>query len=217
MTDITIMGDSWACGEWDLTQTLVHRGTEQYLIDAGHKITNVAEGGASNRMQTSSAIDSKSDIILWFLTDPLRDLKRAGWEHQPRTLQSYHRRREQLLRTAFKKMNDLPVWLVGGACAIPDYVETEHQNWKVIVPDMRIWLIPDATPIDTLSRTWPYPDCSEELLTYHEKQEKMLARHFVRCENGVGTNEHKYFWPDGYHPNREAHSGLTKELLLPLL
>ena len=114
-------------------------------------------------------------------------------------------------------MRDCPVWLIGGACAIPEYVATEYPTWKVVVPDMRLWLISDAEPIDTLSRTWPYPDCSEELLTYHENQEKMLARHFVRAENGIGTDEHRWFWPDGNHPNRNAHMKLTQDLLLPLL
>ncbi len=211
------MGDSWSCGEWDQSQRLAHKGTEQYLIDAGHNVTNVGEGGASNRQQTALAADSNSQIILWFLTDPLRDLKIAGWQHQPRTLNSYHRRREHLFRTAFDQMRDLPVWLIGGASAVPEYVSTEYTEWRVIVPDMRRWLIADAEPIDTLSRTWAYPDCSEDLLTYHEQQERMLTKHFVKAEFGLNSAEHKWFWPDGVHPNRQAHKKLTQELLLPLL
>ena len=217
MTDITIMGDSWACGEWDLKQKLAHPGTEQYLRDAGHNVTSVAKGGACNREQTALMAESKADVIIWFLTDPLRDLTISGWSHLgPLTLESYHSRRDSLFKAAFDRMSDLPVWLIGGASAVPDWVASIYPKWRVIVPDLRMWLIPDAEPIDCLSRTWPYPDCSEDLLTYHEQQEKMLNRHFIRSENAVQSDEHRLFWPDGHHPNREAHLRLTNKLLLPL-
>ena len=217
MKNITIMGDSTACGEWNKTQTLLHGGTAQYLREAGHSVSSVAAGGASNKEQTVAVQGSNADVVVWFLTDPWRDLKNAGLQHQPKTLESYHRRREQLLKTVFQRVGDLPVWLIGGMSAVPPWVLDDFPNWRVIVPDMRIWLIPDARPIDTLARLWTYPDCDEGLVEYHQRQEQLLQQHLDRAKNDTASGEHKYFWPDGRHANRHAHLRLTQELLLPLL
>jgi hypothetical protein len=217
MKHITIMGDSTACGEWDKTQTLLHGGTAQYLRDAGHKVMSVAATGASNKEQTEAVRGTNSDVVIWFLTDPWRDLKNAGLQHQPKTLESYHRRREQLLKTVFNRVSDLPIWLIGGMSAVPEWVSIDHPNWRVITPDMRLWLIPDAEPIDTLARLWKYPDCDEALVDYHQQQEAMLHRHLDKARNDAASGEHRYFWPDGRHANRQAHLKLTQELLLPLL
>jgi hypothetical protein len=217
MKNITVMGDSTALGEWDKTQTLVHQGTELYLREAGHNVTNLARPGASNRQQVELVGDTEADVVLWFLTDPWRDLMKAGLDHYPRTLDSYHRRRELLLRTVFKRVSHLPIWLVGGMSSVPEWVTADHTDWRVIVPDMRLWLVPGAKPIDTLARLWTHQHCAEDLVYYHEKQESILEEHLDRAKNDVTSAEHKYFWPDGRHANRQAHLRLTQDLLLPIL
>ena len=53
---IVIIGDSWGCGEWlfkDGRYGVVHPGLEQYLVDAGHPVTNLS---GSNK-QNEEAID----------------------------------------------------------------------------------------------------------------------------------------------------------------
>jgi hypothetical protein len=161
-----------------------------------------------------------ADVILWFLTDPMRDPD--GGAGQPTTLRHYHGERRRRLADSMASMarlvGDRPVWLVGGVCDVPDWVTRDHPGWRVVVPDLLRWLVP-TNPISAthLNRCWPYPDCEPALLDYHEAEERAVSGFRWRAEHRTHTDEHRYWWPDGVHPNREAHRRLCDELLLPLL
>ena len=217
MGKILIIGDSWACGEWDLDQNVTHEGTAHYIREAGYRVASIAKGSASNSDQLNDLKDHKdTNICIWFLTDPLRELT-----EQPTTLRDYHDTREQLLQKSFQRMHStLPeaqVWLVGGVCRVPDWVRVKYPLWKIVVQDLRAWLLSDDTQIDTLCRDWQYPDCDPELLEYHELQEQEIKRLHIRIKHGPTTKEHQLFWPDGKHPNRHGHRVLTDKLILPML
>jgi len=217
MGKILIIGDSWGCGEWSLSKEVVHEGTKHYLQEAGYKITSIAEGSSSNAEQISKLNDHKdADICIWFLTDPLREVDR-----QPTTLEQYHHTRRTLLERSFEHVDALlpntEIWLIGGVCQVPEWLATQYPRWKIVVKDLRAWLLSEDNHIDTLCRDWQYPDCDVALLGYHELQEKIIARHRIRAERGIDTKEHRLFWPDTVHPNRLGHHKLTEELLLPML
>lgn len=217
-----IMGDSWACGEWGGEDTpegyrVTHPGTQQYLREAGHRVVSVARGGSCNRRQVDRVRPGRVrgiDRIIWFLSDPIGDIAETDIAH---TLPEYGAQRDLLLRTQFDRMRHLPLWLIGSACAVPEWVHTEYPLFTTLVPDLRSWLLPDTNPCETLGRGWRYPGCDPDLLTHWEQHEHRRARHLSRAEHEPDSPEHQWFWPDGTHPNRAAHLRLTHELILPLL
>jgi hypothetical protein len=78
---ILIAGDSWGCGEWAIFgRKVAHLGLQTYLTEYGCEVTNVSVGGYSNKDSINS-IKNKlistytCDSIIWFQTDPIRDLK----------------------------------------------------------------------------------------------------------------------------------------------
>ena len=80
---ILIAGDSWGCGEWDLLPNgkycVTHKGIEQYFIDNGDIVTNISIGGGTNQNSVFQLQQQLSNMtfncIIWFQTDPLRDLR----------------------------------------------------------------------------------------------------------------------------------------------
>jgi hypothetical protein len=83
MKTILIGGDSWGCGEWAWLSKrkygVSHLGLEQYLVDDGFSVVNCSEGGSSNRNSIDRVARQLElgnyDHIIWFQSDPLRDLK----------------------------------------------------------------------------------------------------------------------------------------------
>ena len=221
MANIMIMGDSWACGEWGGRDTpegyrVLHPGTQQYLREAGHRVITVAQGGASNRAQVDRVRPDRIrgiDRIIWFLTDPLRDIPETDIAH---TLVEYRAQRDLLLRTQFDRVQHLPILLIGGVSAVPAWVHSEYPLFTTLVPDLRRWLLQGEEPCETLCRRWRYPTCAPALLTHWERQERTLARHLAHALI-PDRIEHRWFWPDGRHPNRAAHQRLTEELIRPHL
>jgi hypothetical protein len=229
-----ILGDSWACGEWgdDPTYRNTHPGTEQYLKEAGHTVITVADGGSSNwaqldrisphhpyqRDRNSGHNLAEADVVLWFVTDPLRDTQGS----QPTTIKDLKITQTRLLTDSMNTLatvvGDREVWLVGGVGVVPAWVRTRQPRWRVIVPDLLRWLVPDSdvSPVH-LNRTWRYGDCDTALLDHFETEEQRVASFRWRAEHRPASDEHRWFWPDGSHPNREAHRRLTQELILPLL
>jgi len=244
MTRIMIMGDSWARGEWgkgsDDQYQVLHPGTRRFLEEAGHSVISVADAGTSNwaqldrisphhslqRNRDSGGNLADADLVLWFVTDPLRDLRdlndlkdQDSWYT---TMADFQTRPDSLLEgnmdTLRGLVGDRPVWIVGGVGVIPSWVQARHPRWRVIVPDLMRWLVPGSdVSVMHLNRCWRYENCDEELLDYHEKQEQRVSNFRWRAEHRPASDEHKWFWPDGAHPNREAHRKLTQELILPLL
>jgi hypothetical protein len=239
MTNIMIMGDSWACGEWGGRGTpggyrLLHPGTELYLREAGHSVRSVAAGAGTNWAQVDRMSphhpyqrdrggphsSRDTEVIIWFLTDPLRDLSPEPW---PRTLPELRRLSDQLMRARLTDMArlhpDRRLLLVGGVAPVPPWVAAEFPQFQVVVTSLLHWLIPGAQPdlLPALCRIWQYPDCDRGLLDHWEQVEQYRATHMWRAEHRADSAEHQWFWPDGAHPNRHAHRRLTQELIRPLL
>lgn len=236
MANIMIMGDSWACGEWGGRGTpggyrLLHPGTELYLREAGHSVRSVAAGGSSNWAQVDrmsphhpyqrdragphSARDT--EVIIWFLTDPIRDTRSPT----PGDSEGYFALMDRLMRTSLTDLMRLyprcRTLLIGGAAPVPPWVAREFPQFEVVVESLVHWLIPTAPRDLLLGRTWRYPDCGPDLLDHWESCEMNRTQFTWRAEHRRDTPEHQWFWPDGAHPNRLAHRRLTEERILPLL
>ena len=221
MSNIMIMGDSWALGEWGGSDTaqgyrVLHPGTTQYLREAGHRVISVALSCSGNQAQVDRIRPERVrgiDQIIWFLTDPCRDIPETDIAH---TLVAYQAQRDLLLRTQFDRVQHLPVTLIGGVAAVPAWVDQEYPGITVLVPDLRRWLLPHADPCEVLCRSWRYPDSDPALSSHWEQQERTLTLHEARAQR-PGTAEHQWFCPDWHHPNRAAHRRLTDHVIVPYL
>ena len=74
-----ITGDSWSQGEWDGYSTdyrITHGGVHQYLVEAGHTVTNVGQGGYNNNESLDAFLNELSNDnythCIFFFTAPLR-------------------------------------------------------------------------------------------------------------------------------------------------
>ena len=231
----TIMGDSWACGEWgrrdpdnlDSHFGNSHPGITAYLRQDQHDVRVLAQGGHGNRQQVEHARQLGVDgQIIWFITDPLRDLRNPtgtgdhDWfDRLPRevqTLEQYRRTRDTQLLEVLNDMRGHPVWLIGGVCALPAWVSRQFPEYRVITPDLTAWLLGRPGP-DSFCRQWLYYDCEPDLAEYYDQQEQRLAEHLERAREDETSVEHRLFWPDGQHPNREAHRLLYDQLIRPVI
>jgi hypothetical protein len=223
MASIMIMGDSWACGEWaghDTAHVVTHPGTRQYLRQRGHDVISVARGGHGNatqvdrlRVYTEDPGRPTPDHIIWFLSDPCRDIPHTAIA---RTMRDYRAQRDLLLRRQFDRVAHLPMALIGGVAPVPAWVDQEYPGFTTLVPDLRRWLLPHANPCEVLCRTWRYPECDPGLLSHWEQQERTLTLHEARARQPT-TAEHQWFWPDPIHPNRAAHLRLVDHVIQPYL
>jgi len=241
MKRVLIMGDSWACGEWQGKfphSRVVHPGTRRYLEEAGHDVITVADPGASNWAQLNrlASHQGSTEVIVWFFTDPLRDLMQdggrlgvdltgfdlVGEHHQPRTRATWDGVRDLLARNSLARMAGLAqgrtVLMVGGVAPVPAWTRQVYPAFGVVTEDWVRWLIPDTRASMTHNnKNWRYPDVDEELLAFHEQAEQRAFQFRWRAEDNASSLERLYWWPDGVHPNRLAHQRLTQELILPLI
>ena len=227
----TIMGDSWCWGEfppdshtykgrWSNNLPLILRG-------AGHQCQVLAEAGSSNLTQTERAHEQGvQGQVIWYITDPFRDLEhdfRPGpvreyslLHERVQTVAQYHHERERLLRARFEEMRDHPVWLLGGVCPIPQWVGRDYPQFRVLCEDVCRYLTGVPVPL-AMCRKWDHYDCSPELVDLYHEHEQETQRFRDRAKNEPASPEHEWFWPDGIHPNRQAHQRVYDDLILPLI
>jgi hypothetical protein len=231
----TIMGDSWACGEWgrkdpdrlDSEHGNRHPGITEYLRADQHTVRVLAQGGHGNQQQVEQA--KKQGVlgqIIWFITDPLRDLRNTtgtgehDWfDRLPReiqTLDQYRQTRDQQLRSALNDMRGHGIWLIGAVCPLPDWVEKEFPEYRIITPDFTEWLLGHRGS-EVFCRQWLYYDCEQDLVEHYDHEEQLREQHLERARDDESSLEHRLFWPDGEHPNREAHRLLYDQLIKPLI
>jgi hypothetical protein len=216
MTDqrrIILAGDSWACGEWgrDLQGRYrpLHPGLQYYLRRAGHGVRVVAQGQAGNgeQLERVQAEAQPGDLVVFVQTDPLRDSAVIPGD-QVAFLDQY----QQGLQALYRALAQLPcpVLLVGGNSPVLTDLIDPGSPCRVAVADWIEELGLDR-PCPVICRAWSYPDCEPPLLEQWERDEQQLREWLHRCGQS-GTPEHEWFWPDGRHPNRRAHSWLAARL-----
>jgi len=225
------MGDSWCWGEvasvanyWHTRQPYDSvNNLHQLLGGDGHAVNTIALAGSSNREQVETALgDGIEGQVIWWITDPFRDhqegvTRRFGpLPELVRSVQEYHSERDRLLRARFGEMRDHAVWLLGGVCAIPEWVAREFPQFRVVCADVCEHLTGRPVP-EALCRAWPYHDCDPGLVALFTQQEAEQAQFRHRALHDPNSGEHRYFWPDGRHPNRLGHERIYQELIRPLI
>jgi hypothetical protein len=220
-----MMGDSWACGEWGVDSAgryeLLHPGTQRYLEKSGHEVTLLAQGGHTNwsQLHIFQRRTARQDVVLWFVADPLRDLE--TFDHPPcRSVREQATQHQRLLEGCCRGLAEAwsgPVWLVGATEPVTEAMCEGRPGWQVICADWLRRLVPGTRAQGRyIHRGWKYGDCDLELLAQHEQGEERAEEFRRRARHERDSDEHRWFWPDGIHPNREAHRLLTEQLILPL-
>jgi hypothetical protein len=216
---ILIAGDSWSCGEWgdplpgqlyyQNIQGVRHGGLSQYLREDGHTVTLVGEGSSSNSAQVDRVIQLEKKLkefhkIIWFHTDPLRDIDQ---KEMCNSREGLKQQREKLDRFQYQKLQNLgiEIFCLGGCSPIKIEQIQEYTNLKVIIANLQTWFLPNVKTMDPLGRWWKYQNPNLELLSDFEEQERLVETHIKKARDQKTTQEHLLFWPDGLHPNREAH------------
>jgi lysophospholipase L1-like esterase len=219
MATFLIAGDSWGCGEWVNDSTgyrVIHNGLQQYLDEAGHLTKNVSKGGRSNlvsvrRLKAELFIKSDYDYVIWFQTDPLRDLrpydksKFATFTNIDDMLASS----SMLLNVTYKFLNTIgvPIYCVGGLSKLNIELMKDYKNLIPMIPSVKELCVPDHCHSNIAFSDWinyiskEFQDFDELISIKHE-----FDNFFENPSNKV------FFWPDGVHPNRYGHKIIFDKL-----
>ena len=207
---IVIIGDSWGCGEWNFIPgvvgaTITHTGLEQYLLDAGHLVTNLS---GSNKMNEEALefLENYLDknlapkTVCWFVTCPLRTTTRYIYNDP------YDFGVSQLT-TQFKYVdqlatkNNIKVYAFGGLCDLPDeLMQQQLDNITIVIPSVSSLVIEDFPKS-------MFGDVKEFHRIKSTEFALIVAGQVEQKYNAFQTSK---FFPDFGHPNREAHYKIFK-------
>lgn len=213
---ISIHGCSWTRGEWHQDGGyLLHGGLETHLREAGHSVRNCGRAGDSNHRQIALMRDlwangPRPDFSVIVLTDICRDLPDEP-ALEGETLEAYCQRAMERYRTEILLCDR--VLVVGGLQIVPEeWFGVTTVNWfdlLTLEEPWRTWwpghFINYATQQDLAERgLWPqwWPQDTQSL---QDKNHNTAWRVLVR--------NRQWFWPDGFHPNRQAHGRLAEWVL----
>jgi len=211
---ILIVGDSWGCGEWPepfKRYDSSHSGLEFYLKEYRCDVTNVSRGGYSNENIFNSLKDQMHhsyDVILWFQTDPIRNLRpfADNLEIFKKEKEDFISAHDGLLDSVYEKFNSLgiPIYCLGGACKLDLVLLEKYSNLIPIIPSI----------IEMLGgkhiRIWPSGDWITSKETTSVFSYSLTDYLYHECKIDLDKT---WFYPDGRHPNREAHKKIFEYLV----
>jgi len=231
VSNIAILGDSWAWGEWSFvgeTNMNTHNGTHHYLQQEYHRanIVNFAKAGGSNLYQLdyiASHVNMYNfkkdfDVVVCFWTDPGRDVLNKIEQDEGNNLnhfsQEYYTERCKTTSDIFlNQLNDIgvPVILLGGQVSLPTHTDyTEYENLYPVVDrisnliDEPFWDSDKMCPIKgTLDNTidWSALGRVEHLNLLTEKFKAELDELRETCDKHLNYT----FFPDLGHGGRTLH------------
>ena len=221
MARIIIAGDSWGCGEWDFDpietgHIITHKGIEQYFLDDGYAVVNLCKGGASNNFAINSLRNypniTDGDIILWFQTDPLRDLQPYDGFHEEFTnYDTIITAQEKLLEQTYTNLDSIgyKIICIGGCSKLRIRPQNPYYNLIPILASFAEFAFVEYVHPEVWFSDWYYLvdrqfdlDSLDKLLYNKELQDQLRL---PKNQNWVS--------PDGQHPNRIAHRKLYEFLL----
>jgi hypothetical protein len=213
---ILIIGDSWGCGEWEMSDakvySVVHPGLELYLKEYGCDVTNISAGDSSNhnifnRLHEHMQKNNSYDVILWFQTDPLRSLRpyAANIEIFKKNKEDFILAHDELLDSIYDKFNsmDLPIYCLGGTTKLNLTLLEKYPNLYPVIPSIiemfgeahvKIW------PSDWIRTPQVLESLSHSTVDYL----------YSECNLNLSK---EWFFPDGRHPNRKAHKKIFEYLI----
>ena len=190
----------------------VHPGLEFYLKEYGCNVTNLSMGGISNSkifdlLNEHIQINNSYDVIIWFQTDPLRNLRpyADNIEIFKKNKEDFIQAHDELLDSIYAKFNSLylPIYSLGGTTKLNLALLEKYPNLHSVIPSViemfgeehiKLW------PSDWMGDRQVLKSLSHSLVDYlHSECEPKLSR--------------EWFFPDGKHPNRKAHKKIFEYLI----
>ena len=219
---ILLAGDSWGVGVWAKppaeSNPISHGGVAQFLTEAGHDVTNLSIGGASNIGDILRFIRTKSkgkyDFVFVIATDPNRDVRPEDFWKKEYGVQDYINRHTLYLKSFIQQLDSLdrgPIYLLGGLVKLDNDL-VQNTSIKIAMPSILEFLEPNLEMFDIFftrhTKTLQSLDAknilSDDLINYIYKQTKRWDQFAVR-ENIMG--------PDAVHPGLESHRKIADFLL----
>jgi hypothetical protein len=236
-----IAGDSWSVGEWlpnNGTPMILHGGLTEYLHEDGHVAINVGLGGSSNRESYLRARNLlfnnhhlrlfKNKQIIVFQTEWTRDFLYMDPEDK-----NYYDRPTELMHriisrfyfdlSALSQEWNINIKVIGGcsdALMIEDF-KTIYTGVEVICQSMINLLLNDYDIVKNPVYSFFSADHRGEDFLKLFKQHVTDISQMQSILDEVDKGQRRYetfaqrpdlFYPDGAHPNREAHKILFEFL-----
>lgn len=206
--NIIIIGDSWGCGEWsgDMPYRVTHTGLARYLSEYGVNVINLSKPGGSNKDMVRALISTvpiyNPEHVFWFQTDPIRDLRPYHQETFPKSSSELLETGRALLENTYAQLNDIGVkiYCMGGVAKLEKSIE-KYANLIPIIPSIVEMF--EGPTIDYWISDWinsPNIRLNDDFLSELENH----PQH---------TLPKKWFYPDGVHPNQEAHRKIFECIL----
>lgn len=212
MARILISGCSYGCGEWLPKCPLrLHRGIAQYLKEAGHEVKNVSQGGSNNWICVDRIKDIHQDYdhVIYLMTAVSRDF--LGYDTNKTALANAADKANEILGWVWDLCGPRTI-MVGALYKIPknNYAFAAQFNGiDLLVPD-NVWPETYVNPHDLIK------------LHYNHESPMVInldtfKREILNCNDDAvwsTMRDHpEWFWPDGFHWNRQAHRVVTDEIL----
>jgi len=215
---ILSVGDSWCAGVWDVVDdkhTLVDEGYQK-IVKKHAKIKTCY--GFSNREAVQNVIKyhKKFDLVLFFVTDPFRDLSNPDANHSffikeiltANELLTAHR---VLLESTIQSLNaiDADIRLIGGCQSL-----NHRSEDNIIIP-----CVSDLVSNKEYTHPFIWDSGWSSFLNFSifSNSSRDLMKLLVKNRQQQNAMEsepfQKYFWPDGYHPNANSHIILGNEIV----
>jgi len=197
---IVIIGDSWGCGEWsdDMPYRVTHCGLAQYFTDRGCNVTNLSKPGGSNKDMVTALIATlpiyNPHYVFWLQTDPIRDLRPYDQETFPKSSSELTEMGRDLLENTYAELNDIGVKIhcMGGVTNLEKSIE-KYPNLIPIIPS--IIQMFNGPKVDFWISDW-----------INSPNLRLNDDFLLELENHpIHILPKEWFFPDGVHPNREAH------------
>ena len=219
MSSFLITGDSWGLGEWAVrehsvqpaglkSRYITHSGLHYYLEQEGHQVINISHAGQSNKVITRLLklhleTHSNYDYIIWFQTDPLRDLRPYTKSFTKLTTNNeLIDNRNILLNDTYTLLNSLnkTIHCIGGCSKLNVDAIQSCANLIPIIPSVIELCLPEFIQPPISFSDWinfipkDFKDF-DELITIKKNLDLFYTEPVYQ----------KYFWPDGSHVNRYGH------------
>jgi len=122
------------------------------------------------------------------------------------------------LRTFFQSLNDLgrPIWLLGGCSRVPTELLEGLDNLSCPIPSISTLLIPgikDSIYQDTYQ--WASREYADWVIAQNDLaliKEWYRITSELRDKLDLWQHDTRYFFPDKWHPNQQAHAVLASRL-----
>jgi hypothetical protein len=209
MKKIVIFGDSWGCGEWcNITHKVIHNGISQYFSESGHIVYNHSIPGGSiinvlGVMNDYKQLINDSDIVLYFQTDPIRNLRPFDDKtfDSFRTYDSLKEKQTQIIDWSYNELNSFTkkIYCIGGATKLNLELIKKYDNLYPFLESITEFLLPNFKHPTFWMSDWN--NFFGEKLDL-EELDKFLND---KINQDSLLNYKEFFWPDGSHPNRYGH------------